>query len=147
MYFRSAQFNSRSSQFYSRSSNTRLFSLQILYIVQGKFFMALGNPWLPRTDLLAHLNTALQALTTYSSAAVLPVQFIYRYSVLSNRPFGTARLARTFAMAMLLPLLHGLACFYTFQPANPAYDQLIVVSHTSTKGLCFEIDLTLVKLI
>ncbi|CAD5228085.1 unnamed protein product [Bursaphelenchus xylophilus] len=106
-------------------SVVNLIGLPFFFIYDRLFIVVAGNPLLKDQQWAAVIVTSLQGFLTYLSVTILPVQYIYRYSVIRNRPLTTFQLIMILLVAMLYPLAHGALCSLTFSPPTPEYDVVL----------------------
>ncbi|CAD5228083.1 unnamed protein product [Bursaphelenchus xylophilus] len=106
-------------------SVVNLVAMPIFFIYNGLFIVATGNPFLRDKQYAALVVSSLQGFLTYLSVVILPIQYIYRYSVVRNRPLTTYQLIIILLIAMLYPFVHGVLCYLTFNPPTPEYDAIL----------------------
>ncbi|CAD5228079.1 unnamed protein product [Bursaphelenchus xylophilus] len=103
-------------------SVVNIVAMPIFFIYNGLFILAAGNPFLKDQQWAALIVSSLQGFLTYLSVVILPIQYIYRYSVIRNKPLTKSQLIVILFIAMLYPFFHGVICFFTFGPPAPEYD-------------------------
>ncbi|CAD5220963.1 unnamed protein product [Bursaphelenchus okinawaensis] len=103
-----------------------LIAMPIFFIYDGIFILSTGNPLLKDVQWSAYLVVCFQGCLTYMSVIILPIQFIYRYSVIRNKPCTNVELFRMFLIGSIYPMCHGFFTFYTFVPPTPMYDEIFL---------------------
>ncbi|CAD5228073.1 unnamed protein product [Bursaphelenchus xylophilus] len=103
-----------------------LIGLPIFYIYDGLFFLSAGNPLLKDLPWSANIVTSFQGFLIYVSVVIIPIQFMYRYSVITNKPYTSPQLIRIFMIGITYPLFHGILCFYTFKEPSPEFDKIFI---------------------
>ncbi|CAD5220955.1 unnamed protein product [Bursaphelenchus okinawaensis] len=96
-------------------SSCNLIAMPMFFIWDSQFILAAANPLLRDYQLAAYIVTASQGFLIYVSVVLIPLQFLYRYSVISQHPLDSTQLFKAFLLANVYPFLHGVLCFYTFQ--------------------------------
>ncbi|CAD5220959.1 unnamed protein product [Bursaphelenchus okinawaensis] len=102
-----------------------LVSLPVFFIYDGFCIVAAANPMLKNYQWTAYIATSLQGFLIYVSIVIIPIQFIYRYSVICNKPYTSRGLLKIFIIGGLYPFAHGILCFYTFTEPAPLYDKTL----------------------
>ncbi|CAD5220957.1 unnamed protein product [Bursaphelenchus okinawaensis] len=100
-----------------------LIAMPIFFIYDGYFILAAGNPILKSYPWSANIVTSCQGFLIYVSVVIIPIQFIYRYSVIRNKPYTSGELLKIFIIGGLYPFGHGILCFYTFTEPTPLFDK------------------------
>ncbi|CAD5228077.1 unnamed protein product [Bursaphelenchus xylophilus] len=101
-----------------------LVAMPIFFIWDGFFILSAGNPLLKEYSWSANIVTSLQGFLIYVSVAILPIQFLYRLSVIQNKPYNSTKLASIFLIGCLYPFGHGVLCFFTFKEPTELYDSV-----------------------
>lgn len=70
----------------------------------------------------------LQCILTYVSVVVLPIQFLYRYKVLTGSCYTTLQLLRVFIMISTVAILLGGFTVISYDPKSSAYNDILRTS-------------------
>ncbi|CAD5228075.1 unnamed protein product [Bursaphelenchus xylophilus] len=103
-------------------SMCNLVAMPMFFIWDSYFILAAANPLLQNFQSSAYIVTSCQGFLIYVSVVLIPMQFLYRYSVISQKPFNSTQLAKVFLLANVYPFMHGVLCFFTFNPPNEHFD-------------------------
>lgn len=89
-------------------------------------YVTISNPFLPKNQGLAWFANCLQPITIFSSIAILPLQFYYRYRVFNNTPLTSYQLLKIFVLVCAFPTLHGSFCIVTFSERTAETDNIML---------------------
>uniref|UniRef100_A0A1I7RXR7 7TM_GPCR_Srx domain-containing protein n=1 Tax=Bursaphelenchus xylophilus TaxID=6326 RepID=A0A1I7RXR7_BURXY len=85
-------------------------------------FMLMDN--YPITSIIGpYAALSTQLFLMFLGVAMLPLQFIYRYGVMIQKPFTNCQMFLMFCGSLMLGGLHGGLSPFTFRPRNEYYDE------------------------
>ncbi|CAD5222319.1 unnamed protein product [Bursaphelenchus xylophilus] len=91
----------------------------------GVIFILWENPIVHRRSFDVYTCLMVQTFFIYLSVLILPIQFIYRYSVISSNGYTFSTVLKVLAGCFAYLTIHCSFLSYTYQSPAPVYDAIL----------------------